>query len=148
MSALLKTFQLLDVDAKKKVHIKAGHHALTIWGEFCQENPHLSYTESVVGTHHDVDKKLPHNALAAVVNASNENHIEHLYREPICALQDMDWELPWHIKQAYYAIYNLFQKYCLQSEIDEEIIIYQSIGLEQSDVGFDVRLADFLSEVS
>lgn len=114
---------------KRKVHIYLARVALTQWKKLSESGvvPH-SYIESVVGTKQDVDLDLPSKAVDCVVKNAGVSAIEKQYKEPICALQDDDWKLPKEASYAYYAIYNAFQKYALNKEVDDWLIVNQALS--------------------
>jgi len=135
-------FMVLDADTKKKLHIKACQFSLHIWEKFAQQGKNLSYLDSVVSMRHTIDNNIPKRALKAVKMKQSNHEISKNYREPIVALQDMDWQPPERIEFAYYSIYNLYQKYCQGIDVDDWLIINQCIAAQSNDdcrtVLFDV----------
>lgn len=128
MKKLYDQFIASDAGAKKKTHIKACGYALTAWDAFVQKGKGLTYRDSVVLMKHQIDGALPCYALQAVIVGEPKQEISDQYLEPITALQDMDWQPPKHIEYAYFSIYNLYRKYCEGEEIDDWLIINQSLS--------------------
>lgn len=80
----------------------ALEEAVIVW-ERHAPNLKMTYRDSVVGLHHEIDPALPRRTLAAT-----EDHaaLEQEWLEPITALQDDDWDLPAPARDAFYAAYN------------------------------------------
>lgn len=130
MSNLNEIFQSLANDQKRLVHLELCRNALRIWQEYTNQFENIDYVESIVGTYQIVDKSLPKDAFEAVVRGHDEKKIDWRYAEPISAMQDDDLEFPDHIEFAYYAIYNIFNKYILQQNIDDWLICNQALSAE------------------
>jgi hypothetical protein len=89
--------------------------ALPIWEDYAVSNK-TEYRDSVTGMHHVVRKDLLNRALEAVkeefVNPeSRRREIDQLkeeFSDPIVAMQDFDWELPYPVERVFYALWNLF----------------------------------------
>jgi len=145
MNDLQTKFTTLGVTAKKKAHIKACTYSLAVWDKFTRQGRDLFYQDSVVLMDHNIEKDLPKKALKAVIKNTPNNAIAGSYREPICALQDMDWEPPRNIKYAYYSIYNLYRKYCEGMGIDDWLIINQSLSSQTDESQWDEILLNILS---
>lgn len=145
MNQLYQDFLTLNAKQKKRVHVNAGVFALKVWRQYCQNFVELSYCDSVVGMVHLVDIDLPKRALQAVRLGWVDSSVAADYREPIVALQDMDFELPEHVAFAYYAIYNLYRKYCQQNTLDDWLIVNQSISAEPDASQWQGLWAAFLS---
>lgn len=128
MNDYYNKFSALNADAKKQSQIQACQQALIVWNEFVKQGKGLSYHDSIVGMKHTINSNLPKLALLAVINNQASEEISKGYLEPITALQDRDWEPPEHVELAYYAIYNLYRKYCEYIEIDDWLIINQCIS--------------------
>lgn len=110
----------LTKDKQQNLAIILIKLALPIWNQYADKNE-LTYRDTVVGLHHEVNRKL----LTACVTASEEylnsrfserflrkrkEKILFFYnelREPVVALQDCDWELPYEVEKTLYAVYNL-----------------------------------------
>lgn len=142
MSNLLETFQSLDNDQKRLVHLELCRNALQIWQDYSAQFEKIDYVEGVVGTYQVVDKCLPKDAFEAVVRGHDEKKIDWRYAEPISAMQDDDLEFPDNIEFAYYAIYNLFNKYILQQNIDDWLICNQALSAENNPEKFEDLLND------
>jgi hypothetical protein len=142
MSNLLETFQSLDTDQKRLVHLELCRNALDIWLKYVNQFEKIDYVEGVVGTYQIVDKCLPKDAFEAVVRGHDEKKIDWRYAEPISAMQDDDLEFPDHIEFAYYAIYNLFNKYILLQNIDNWLICNQALSAENNPEKFEDLLND------
>jgi hypothetical protein len=130
MSDLLVTFLSLNTEQKNLVHLELCRNALQIWNNYVADFDEISYVESVVGTFQIVDKMLPKEAFEAVITGKDYREIDWRYAEPINAMHDEDLELPDSIKFAYYSIYNLFNKYILQQNIDDWLICNQALSAE------------------
>ena len=128
MKELYDKFISLDAEAKKKAHIKACCYSLSVWDKFILDGQYLNYSDSVLSIKHRIEEGLPKNALQAIMDNAPSKEISELYLEPISALQDMDWETPEHIEYAYYSIYNAYRKYCEGFDIDDWLIINQSLS--------------------
>jgi hypothetical protein len=130
MSDLLKTFLSLSNEQKRFVHLGLCRNALSVWENYVAEFEEISYVEWVCGTCQIVDKSLPKDGFEAVVRGSDERKIDSRYAEPISAMHDDYLEFPDNIEFAYYAIYNLFNKYILQQNIDDWLICNQALAAE------------------
>jgi hypothetical protein len=130
MPDLAKTFLNLNNEQKRFVHLELCRNALSVWENYVARFDEISYVESVVGTFQIVDKLLPKVAFEAVIIGKDSANIDHRYGEPIAAMQDDDLEFPNEIEFAYYAIYNLFNKYVLRQNIDDWLICNQALSAE------------------
>lgn len=115
---LKEFFLVLDHEGKRAVHFYLCDHALKIWSLFVSNFDDLVYIESIVGTRQVVDKQLPYHALEAARQSIRNDDIAWRYLEPFAAMQDGDLEFPEIITYAYYAVYNLFQKYAQNQPVD------------------------------
>lgn len=145
MKELHTKFISLDANEKKKALIKACTYSLAAWDAFTKKSKKLSYRDSVVLMKHQIEKGLPRNALQAVIDGLPNKRIEECYLEPIAALQDMDWEPPENIEYAFYSIYNLYRKYCEGAEIDDWLIINQSLSSETDEKKWNAMFLSILS---
>jgi hypothetical protein len=145
MKELHTKFLLLDANEKKKAHIKACTYSLAAWDAFTEKGKNLSYRDSVALMKHQIENDLPGKALQAVIEGLASKEIEECYLEPITALQDMDWEPPENIEYAFYSIYNLFRKYCEGAEIDDWLIINQSLSSETDENKWNTMFLSILS---
>jgi hypothetical protein len=123
-------FYDLPVEQRCSVHLILCERALNTWLSYSRNRGPLEYVESVVGTHQVVDQQLPYDAFTAVLIGLDVQEIETRYREPISAMQTEDLEFPEAVTFAYYAIYNLFQKYTLHAVIDDWLIVNQALASE------------------
>lgn len=130
MKELYDKFMSLGVEARKQAHINACGYSLSAWDQYVRDGNGLGYRDSVVSMKHYLREDLPNNALQAIMNNAPSKEISELYLEPIAALQEMDWEPPEYIEYAYYSIYNAYRKYCEGSDIDDWLIINQSLSSE------------------
>ncbi|MBX7173086.1 MAG: hypothetical protein K1X72_19100 [Pyrinomonadaceae bacterium] len=142
MSNLAETFQNLADDQKRLVHLELCRNALRIWQEYASQFEKIDYVEGIVGTYQIVDKCLPKDAFEAVVRGHDEKKVDWRYAEPISAMQDDYLEFPDHIEFAYYAIYNLFNKYILCLNIDDWLICNQALSAENNLEIVDSLLTD------
>jgi hypothetical protein len=94
-----------------------------------------------------VDKQLPSDALAAARQARCSEEIAFRYREPIVAWQDEDLVFPENISFAYFAIYNLFNKYAQQAVIDDWLIVNQALSSEDESDAWDALLKSAIQAV-
>lgn len=130
MSNLADTFLSLDSQQKRLVHLALCENALRIWQEYSAQFEEISYVEWVVGTSQIVDKSLPKDAFEAVIRGRDERKIDLRFCEPISAMHDDYLEFPDNIEFGYYAIYNLFNKYILNQNIDDWLICNQALSAE------------------
>ena len=129
MNDIAEEFFALGKEDKKKVHIAMAELSLISWNELLVKGDiPLSYRETVAGTIQSVDANLPKNALDAVIGELSGEGILQEYVEPICALQDDDWDFNDDGEMAYYAIYNTFCKYVLLQEVDDWLIVNQALS--------------------
>lgn len=130
MSNHIEQFSDLNAEQKRFVHLELCKNALSIWGKYIENADEISYTDSIVGTFQIVDKSLPKEAFEAVIIGQDFANIENRYNEPIAAMHDEDLEFPNEIEFAYYAIYNLFNKYVVKRNIDNWLICNQALAAE------------------
>jgi hypothetical protein len=105
-------------------------NAVQRWRDFVASRGRIRYTESVCGTSHVLDAKLPEDALRSAHCGHDVAAVDERYCEPIAAMQDFDLEFPDPVEYAYYAIYNLFLKYGCHEDIDDWLIVNQSLSSE------------------
>jgi hypothetical protein len=136
MSSLLEMFHALPAESRREVHLDLCAQALRVWQSYCHSEGIQKYFETVCGTQQTVDSTLPEDALCSVVEGKDTRKVQVRYREPICAMQDDDLELPDDLELAYYSIYNLFRKYVLADPIDDWLIVNQALSAhgESADV--------------
>ncbi len=93
--------------------------ALPVWEEYAAYHS-LEYRDSVVGLDHTVKERILEDALVAVEAFTKKNAVQQFFAgkeslmkvrsafdDPITALQDLDWELPYAVERIFYAVYNL-----------------------------------------
>jgi hypothetical protein len=130
---IAQEFFKLNPKQRKLVHINLCELALVEWNEFTLSKKEIKYTETVCGTDQVVEFSLPYNAVESVKKRKDIAKVKKSYLEPIVAMQDGDLQLPSDIEYAYYAIYNLFEKYIVHSKIDDWLIVNQALAsLEKS----------------
>ena len=142
MSSLYETFLNLNDEQKRLVHLKLCENALKIWENYVAQFEKIEYDEWICGTHQIVDKSLPKDAFEAVVRGRDERKIDSRYAEPISAMHDEYLEFPAKIEFAYYAIYNLFNKYILCHNIDDWLIANQALSAETDPDSWESLLTD------
>jgi len=131
MSPLAASFFALSAQGRRDVHFRLVALALQEWESFCQKAGSIHYRDSVVGMKHDLDLKLPRDAIASLHSNQHIAHIRQRYLEPIVAMQDDDLEsvIPSSMQFAYYGIYNLFNKYSDPSaNIEDWLIVNQCLS--------------------
>jgi len=140
--SLAKEFHSLPPEQRRFVHISLCESALAKWLEYIEACGPIQYTETVCGTRQVVDGDLPRRALDAVRKGWDNDHLADMYLEPIVSMQDGDLEFPDAIEYAYYAIYNLYQKYIDNQAIDDWLIVNQAISAEVDENMWSPLLAD------
>jgi hypothetical protein len=91
--------------------------AMPAWENYTKTKE-LKYKDSVVGLHHRVEKDIISRTLKTVRMELSEPgihkiEIEKLMKEfsdPIVAMQDGDWELPYEPERIFYSAYNLLKE--------------------------------------
>jgi hypothetical protein len=121
-------FLALDEAKKRVACIHLCELALAVWESNFPDGRQVTYQESVAGSSQSLDYQLPREALAAVRVGTDAAAIGQRYLEPIAALQDEDLVLPETAQFAYYAIYNVFQRYVRERKIDEWTIVNQALA--------------------
>ncbi len=130
MHTLANRFHDLSASQKRMVHQILCEHALAKWREFCESKRRIAYVETVCGTHQAIDMLLPHDALRSVKESKDDAEVDRRYGEPIAAMQDEDLSFPKPITFAYYAIYNTFNRYVLNADVDDWLIVNQALSAE------------------
>jgi hypothetical protein len=90
--------------------------AIIIWDQYAAANK-LDYIDTVVGMSHEVKANLLERMLEVAAKELKEpgTHAAELkalddeYTDPIVALQDNDWELPYEVERIFYASFNLLE---------------------------------------
>jgi hypothetical protein len=146
MDDLRAAFLNLNHLRKRQAHLLLCHYAHDIWEAYASQQTTFDYVDSVVGLHHSVDITLPGDALASVQSHSDHAAVAQRYQEPIVALQDDDLVFPAHIEFAYYAIYNLYQKYIQGAAIDDWLIVNQALSAEADPGRWRTLMTDALRQ--
>lgn len=145
---LADRFFALNARQRRVVHFFLCEHALEKWKAYVNTPQTIEYVESVVGTLQVVDKHLPMDAFSAAQTGTDSQHVSQRYSEPLAALQDEDLVFPGPVEFAYYAIYNLFQKYAEQKNIDDWLIVNQAISSEEKDEMWNLLLSRALAQAT
>lgn len=130
MRELAEQFRSLSADQKRIVHLNLCEHALAKWQAFASSRWWITYADSVCGTKQTVDKSLPIDALRSAHDGRDVADVDNRYGEPITAMHDEDLNFPESVAYAYYAIYNAFNKYAKNENIDDWLIVNQSLSSE------------------
>jgi len=139
--SLAEEFFTLDAEGRRAVHFLLCEHALKQWDLYTTAQGRIEYRETVSGTRHEVDRRLPFDAYGAALEGSDVRQVARRYLEPLAALQDDDLLFPDHIAFAYYAIYDLYKKYVLGQPLDDWMIVNQALSAESD----SAEWADLLS---
>lgn len=126
--SLAKRFHDLDASRRRSVHLRLCEFALKKWQQYCCHSETFRYVESVSGVQQTVDKGLPAIAFGVMTSGGDALEIDRRYDEPIAALHDEDLVFPEPITFAYYAIYNGFRKVALGEDVDDWLIVNQSLA--------------------
>jgi hypothetical protein len=129
--ALKEFISTLDEQKQYEIALTLAEKALPVWDNYTKENK-PEYTDSVVGLQHKLGKDILSMALGTIrqeisIPGSKSKEVKDLWQEfsdPIIALQDSDWELPYAVEHIFYAVYNLLGKVngADASAFDEPII--------------------------
>jgi hypothetical protein len=139
MSNLAEIFLNLDDGQRRNAQIELCQNALNIWENYIAQFEQIEYDEWICGTHQIVDKSLPKEAFEAVIRGRDERKIDSRYAEP---MHDEFLEFPDNIEFAYYAIYNLFNKYIQKLKIDDWLICNQALSAETDSEQWEDLLND------
>jgi len=128
----------LDEKTQYLLAIELAENVLSVWHEYANNNE-LEYTDRVVGLKHYIKKDILSRALETlkkeVYNPKSQN--TYIYKlmeeflEPITAIQDDDWVLPYTVGKTFHAFWNLL---CTFNENKDktsnfgESLIYVSIN--------------------
>lgn len=127
---LQKEFLVLSEPKKRFVQFELCRNALEILNNYFEQTGEINYVESVVGSFQTVDSKLPSDAFESAQKGENLHDTNYRYAEPIAALQDDDLSFPGNITLGFYSIYNLFEKYVGNRNIDDWLIVNQALSAE------------------
>lgn len=128
MPEATELFLALDGAKKRAACIQLCERALRVWESNFPDDCRVAYQESVAGSIQILDCGLPREALAAARAGTDAADVGQRYLEPLAALQDDDLVLPEAARFAYYAIYNAFDRYVREREIDEWTIVNQALA--------------------
>ena len=131
----------LPKDKRFDIAIRLTRLALPIWYNYSNRNE-LAYRDTVVGLMHSVDRTLLKNTINEVerfviANRINKAIIKNFelltlsrqFRDPIVALQDLDWELPNEVERTFYAVHNLLDSALgKEKTVFNEATIYVTIN--------------------
>jgi hypothetical protein len=113
--------------------IKLCDKACPIWTDYCKIGG-LTYRDTVVGLLHTIQENLLSDTLELCnrlqINSDlfdNEYTIlKDEFLEPVTALQDDDWELPYPVEKVFYAVYNLLLGFKQQRSLNNDLFHYVS----------------------
>ena len=114
----LKEFiESLEEQKQYKLALILTERALCIWNNYTELNK-PEYRDSVVGMYHAVRKDILFRTLETIKKElanpkTQREHIDRLreeFSDPIVAMQDLDWELPYPVERIFYAIRNFLDK--------------------------------------
>lgn len=131
---LRQAFFNLTEAQKRFVHFYLCENALGVLEKYFEETGRIEYIETVVGTLQIFDPKLARDAFVSAQKGENLQNTDYRFAEPIVALQDDDLSFPNHIELGFYSIYNLFQKYVLHREVEDWVIVNQSLTAEIDEI--------------
>jgi len=132
--------ETLSEDEQIRLAIELITISFPIWKEFAQSNT-LSYRDTVVGLKHNVPKELLEDTIREIENylstsamirkAKHQQNLLKLfsyYRDPVVALQDIDWEFPYIPERIFYSVYNL-----IRSIVEEKLKVFTiSVSINQA----------------
>jgi hypothetical protein len=118
-----------------KLAIKLCDKALFIWDDYAS-NHGLSYRDSVVGLSHTIRPQLLADAIGFCKMSSfykllHKGEFDKLFwefREPIVAMQDLDWELPYPVERTFYAVNNLLGGHQEKVTVFDELTYYVAVN--------------------
>jgi hypothetical protein len=131
----------LSKEKQFEIAIRLTKEALPIWDKYADKNE-LTYQDTVVGLHHSVDRQLLRRTINAVEKFVSTNFIKRAiiknldllssdrqFNDPIVALQDTDWELPYEVERSFYAVHNLLNAALgIEKTVFNETTIYVAIN--------------------
>lgn len=143
---LQKYIESLPENGQVILAIKLIKLALPLWDTYSCKND-LSYRDKVVGLKYSVEKQLLQNTVTTIEKYLNSNKLKKIiskgklqrlrgmFDDPIVALQDNDWSLPYEIQNIFYSVYNLIDTFLGNDQSSMYISINQSAdALEMSKV--------------
>jgi len=121
---------------------------LGVWTAYSAEHAPIQYIDSVVGMRHEVDARLPHDALRSAQAGADLAEVQQRYREPIAAMQDDDLGFPDPVAFAYYSIHNCFRRHALGEQLDPWLIVNQALASIDDDESWSSRLSTAVAAAS
>lgn len=155
----LKEFvETLDEIKQYKLALELTEKTLQIWNDYARSNK-LEYEDTVVGMHHTVERDILSRTLQTIKkelgNPKSQTaqllQLTEEFRDPIVAMQDLDWELPYPVEMTFYSIRNLLDKLNGQNTTvfgDSQIylVINQAIdALEKSGILTEKQILELLN---
>lgn len=154
----------LPIDKQFELAIRFIKLAMPIWDKYAGNNS-LTYRDTVVGLVHSVDRNLLKNTIEAIENHISTNKVNNLlvknsdilsssrqFIDPIVALQDTDWELPYEVEKIFYAVHNLLEASVGNTKtVFDESTIYVAINqaidaLNRSGIVTDLEIKNILND--
>jgi hypothetical protein len=148
MKSLADEFLTLAPEKRRIVHLAVCEHALQVWNLYGNTHKRIQYTESIAGTRQEVDKQLPVDAFEAAKQGVDSENIKNRYVEPIVAMEDDDLVFPDNIQFAYYALYNLFNKYAQGETVDDWLIVNKALSSEDDSKKWDALLTHAIQKAA
>jgi hypothetical protein len=145
---LAESFLLLSPDRQRQVHLSLCEQALQVWTAYVAEHAPIRYSDTVVGMRHEVDVRLPYDALYCAQVGADVYGVENRYLEPIVAMQDDDLEFPATVRFAYYAIYHCFRKHACREDVDAWLVVNQALASTDDEEAWSQRLTDAIAAAS
>jgi hypothetical protein len=109
----------LPKDKQFNLAIMLAKLMLPIWEEYAERNT-TTYKDTVVGLTHSVNKNLLRSTvcsiekyiaanplLKTIIKNTQLKILKSEFGDPIVALKDFDWELPYEVQTAFYSAHNL-----------------------------------------
>ena len=143
---LADEFLALNPEQRRLIHFSLCEHALEKWNSYAKAHKKIEYQETVAGTLQEVDKQLPSDSLSSAKQGFDSLNVTKRYQEPITAMQDDELVFPENISFAYYAIYNLFQKYAENKTVDDWLIVNQALSSESNSEMWNSLLNNAIQE--
>jgi len=125
----------LAKDKRLELALRLCDKAHPIWENYYITG-NLSYRDTTVGELHKVEKNLLNDALHLCRHFKSNPHLFIIQRdallekflEPITAIQDDDWILPYPVERTFYAIYNLIKGFKQEENEFGELLHYLSVN--------------------
>ena len=125
----------LTKDKLSELAIRLCDRAYPIWSNYCDPGE-LSYQDTIVGISHTIEKNILSDALELCHHLQTDRNLFknqkdamlERFLEPITALQDADWVLPYPVERVFYAIYNLVDGFKQKVSVFGELVHYLSVN--------------------